>query len=350
MHKKTIAVIFGGYSSEYLVSLQSAYSIISNIDPREYSTVLIGITRDGTWLRYTGKIENIKEDTWHMDLNECTPILISPDRNSHGLLEIRRKGNRYVRIDGVFPVLHGKNGEDGTVQGMIELAGIPLIGCGTLCSALCMDKDRAHRIVESVGIDVPKAIVITNSFSNDLLYDRTKDLRYPLFVKPVKAGSSYGITKVYDQSDLSIAMELAFEHDNEVIIEENIEGFEVGCAILGNQELIIGEVDEIELTDGFFDYTEKYSLKSSKIHMPARVDTETADRIKQTAAIIYKTLGCKGLARVDMFLTPDKKIVFNEVNTLPGFTSHSRYPNMMKGIGLSFEELISKVIELGIKE
>lgn len=349
MKNKTIAIIFGGCSSEYSVSLQSAYTIISNIDSKTYKTVLIGITKDGSWYRYTGEIDKIKDDTWYKEEKTCIPTTISPDRRIQGIIEFRKDGIKATKLDAAFPVLHGKNGEDGTVQGLIELAGIPLIGCGTLSSALCMDKYRAHKLVSGVGIHVPKSIVLTQNYEEDILFEKTKDLQYPLFVKPVKAGSSFGITKIYKKNDLPEAVKLAFSHDDEVIIEENVEGFEVGCAILGNEELIIGEVDEIELTEGFFDYTEKYTLKSSKIHMPARIAKETADNIKEAAITIYKTLGCKGLARVDMFLTPDNKIVFNEVNTMPGFTEHSRYPNMIKGIGLSFGELITKIIELGIK-
>jgi len=349
MKKKKVAIIFGGCSSEYQVSLQSAYAIISNIDTRCYETVLIGINREGSWFRYYGTIDNIINDTWDTDERVCIPVIISPNRNLHGIIELRKEGINYVGIDAAFPVLHGKNGEDGTVQGLIELAAIPLIGCGTLCSALCMDKDRAHKLVQAEGIIVPKSIVISKQYDNVILFDKTKELNYPLFVKPVKAGSSCGITKVNEKNDLYDAVKLAFSYDNEVIIEENIEGFEVGCAIFGNHELIVGEVDEIELTEGFFDYTEKYTLKSSKIHMPARIDKQTADRIKQTSAVIYRVLGCKGFARVDMFLTPDYRIVFNEVNTIPGFTSHSRYPNMMKGIGLPFKELLSRLIDLGMK-
>ncbi len=349
MKKKRIAIIFGGCSSEYSVSLQSAYSIISNIDTRCYEPILMGISREGSWFRYFGPLDKIQEDTWHIEEKDCIPVILSPDRRIHGMVELRREGIRYERIDAAFPVMHGKNGEDGTVQGLIELAGIPLIGCGTLSSALCMDKDRAHRLVAAADICIPNSVVIKNKLTTMLLYEKTKDLKYPLFVKPIKAGSSFGITKVYEREDLVEAVKLAFEHDNEVIIEENIEGFEVGCAILGNQELIIGEVDEIELSEGFFDFKEKYTLESSRIHMPARIDDTTARRIKQTAAVIYRTLGCKGFARVDMFLTPDKRIVFNEVNTIPGFTSHSRYPNMMNGIGLPFQELITKLIEMGLR-
>jgi D-alanine---D-serine ligase len=350
MRKKKIAIIFGGYSSEYPVSLQSAYAIILGMDTRRFETILIGITKEGSWFRYHGTIDHIQDDTWHLDEDECIPVIISPDRNLRKMIELRKEGNKYVEIDAAFPVLHGKNGEDGTVQGLIELAGIPLIGCGTLCSALCMDKNRAHRLVQAEGINIPKSIVLSKHYDNVILFDRTKELNYPLFVKPVKAGSSFGITKVYEKKDLYEAVKIAFAYDNEVIIEEGIEGFEVGCAILGNHELVVGEVDEIELTEGFFDYTEKYTLKSSQIHMPARIDQPTADRIKQTAKDIYKVLGCKGFARVDMFLSPDNRIVFNEVNTIPGFTSHSRYPNMMKGIGLPFGELLSRLIDLGIKE
>ena len=174
-------------------------------------------------------------------------------------------------------------------------------------------------------------------------------MSFPLFIKPVRAGSSFGITKVTENQELEAAIQLAFEHDTEVIVEENIDGFEVGCAILGIDELIVGRVDEIELSNGFFDYTEKYTLKSSKIYMPARIDAEAEKKIQKTAVTIYKTLGCSGFARVDMFYTPSKKIVFNEVNTIPGFTSHSRYPNMMKGIGLSFAEMLDKLIGLYVK-
>lgn len=348
MRRKKIAIIFGGCSSEYTVSLQSAHAVITNMDTRRYEPILIGIDPEGSWFRYYGDVDKIKDNTWLKD--KCVQVLMSPSRNVHGILEIRKKGVKYVKIDAAFPVLHGKNGEDGTVQGLIELAGIPLIGCGTLCSALCMDKDRAHRLVHEEGIQVPKAIVLSKYYDNVILKEKIKDLQYPLFVKPVKAGSSFGVSKVNDIEKLSEAIGLAFSYDNEVIIEENIEGFEVGCAILGNDELVIGEVDEIELSEGFFDYTEKYSLQSTRIHVPARIDEETRKRIKETAAVIYKTLGCKGFARVDMFLTPDKRIVFNEVNTIPGFTTHSRYPNMMKEIGLPFQELISQLIELGIRK
>lgn len=245
-------------------------------------------------------------------------------------------------------MLHGKNGEDGTVQGLIQMAGIPLIGCDALSSALCMDKYRAHRLVSHGGINVPRSVVIKNEREKEEVISLIKDLEFPLFVKPVKAGSSMGISKIYDMEEVYPAVIKAFSHDDEVIIEENIEGFEVGCAVLGNDELVVGRVDEIELADGFFDYNEKYNLDTSKIHMPARINQGLEEKVKEVGKRIYKILGCQGFARVDMFLTPDEDIVFNEVNTIPGFTPHSRYPNMMKGISLSFEEIIDHLILLGV--
>lgn len=349
MKLKNIAIIFGGCSSEYPVSLQSASAIMDNLDEKCYHKILIGITREGAWFRYYGETQHIKNDTWHMQKDQCVPVMISPDRKAHGIIEIQNKNLKVTRLDAAFPVLHGKNGEDGTVQGLLELAGIPVIGCGTLSSALCMDKDRAHKLVSLAGVPVPESLVLSEILPEKELLLRIASLQYPVFVKPVKAGSSFGITKVKQPEEIYEAVKLAFEHDNEVIIEENVEGFEVGCAVLGNKELTLGEVDEIELTEGFFDYTEKYTLKSSKIHMPARIEDGVAARIKETAATIYKTLGCKGFARVDMFLTPEGNIVFNEVNTIPGFTSHSRYPNMMKGIGLSYGEVLDELIKLGLE-
>ena len=346
MKKKNIAIVFGGHSTEYEVSLQSAYAVLSNLDTIKYIIIPIGISKNGDWFRYYGSYENIREGTWIEDDANLTSIAISQNRSISGMIEFTPNGNKVTKLDASFPVLHGKNGEDGTVQGLFELAGIPLVGCNTLCSALCMDKSKAHILVQSVGISVTKSIVVKQPINENSTDVITNNLTYPLFVKPVRAGSSFGITKIYKKEELFSAVMLAFEHDSEVIIEENVEGFEVGCAVLGNSDLIVGRIDEIELTNGFFDYTEKYTLKSSKIHMPARIDEQTEKKIKETACVIYKALGCSGFARVDMFLTPNNDIVFNEVNTIPGFTSHSRYPNMMKGIGLSFEDILDRLIDL----
>jgi len=345
MKRKTIAVLFGGCSTEYEVSLQSASSVIRNLSPQKYDIVLLGITRQGEWKKYTGPVERIQDNTW-MSHPSCIPAVISPDRNTHGILALENGQAMAIHIDVAFPVLHGKNGEDGKLQGLLEMAGIPCVGCGTLSSAICMDKDIAHKLVQLSGVKTPPSVVLYPGWSNDELLEITGRLSYPLFVKPVGAGSSFGITKVSSPNGLAAAVDAAFQHDRKVVIEQAVKGFEVGCAVLGNNELTIGEVDEIELADGFFDYTEKYTLKTSKIHMPARIDQDTASRIKQTAATIYTALDCRGFARVDMFLTPEKEIIFNEVNTIPGFTSHSRYPNMLGGIGMTFEEIVDALIRL----
>lgn len=345
MKKRKIAVLFGGCSTEYEVSLQSAYSIIKSMKEELYDKILIGITREGEWYRFRGDLKKIKEDTWSMD-DSCIPAVISPSRKLHGVIEFYPSRTEYISIDGAFPVLHGKNGEDGTVQGLLKLAGIPIVGCEVLSSAVCMDKDIAHIVARSAGIKTPASVVIKKDKSDKEIEELSEVIGFPLFVKPANAGSSFGITKVVKREELIKAVEEAFSHDDKVILEENIDGFEVGCAVLGKDDkLIIGEVDEIELTNGFFDYTEKYNLVTSKIHMPARISEEAAAKIKNTALSLYSALCCTGFARVDMFLTAEGDIVFNEINTIPGFTDHSRYPNMMKGIGMSFEEIIDKLID-----
>ena len=343
MDKRTIAVIFGGCSPEYPVSLESSHSVIVNLDREKYDVIMLGITKGGEWYRFYGDVSALEDDSWRS--GKCVPAVISADREVHGIIEFGEDGVRATRIDAAFPVMHGKNGEDGTIQGLCELAGIPVIGCGTLCSAICMDKDRAHKLAELAGADVPAAIVLTGMPDADDIEARVAALGYPVFVKPVRAGSSFGITKVSSPAALMDAVRFAFQFDREVIIEEAITGFEVGCAVMGNDELVIGRVDEIEIYGDIFDYEEKYTLKTAKIHMPARISEETEKRSQATAGKIYRALDCRVMARVDMFLTPDGRIVFNEVNTIPGFTPHSRFPNMMKGIGLDFPALLDALVD-----
>ncbi len=341
--KKKIVVLFGGESSEYSVSLQSASAVIRAIDTEKYEPVLIGITKKGQWFHFRGEVEQIENDTWQQ--GDITTAFLLPDSSIHGFMEVKDQSVSTHRVDAAFPVLHGKNGEDGTIQGLLQLAGIPCIGCGILSSALCMDKDLAHKIAASIGVKVPRSIKINRIGTKDQIKEWVKSLSYPLFVKPVHAGSSFGITRIEEETDLLKAVAYAFAYDTEVVLEEAVDGFEVGCAIMGKEKLIVGEIDEIELSSGFFDFTEKYTLKTSKIHMPARITEEMAKRIKETACQIYRTFGCSGFARVDLFLSKKDEIYFNEINTIPGFTSHSRFPNMMKGIGYSFEKLVMELIE-----
>ncbi len=345
--KKTVAILFGGCSSEYDVSLVSATSVIKNIKKDKYNLLMIGITRDGGLYLYNGDVNNIEKDEW-LNEKDTKRITISTNRSDHGIIVLET--NEIIQIDVAFPVLHGQNGEDGRLQGLLEFAGIKYVGCDMTSSAICMDKYLAHEIVSSNGYLSPISYLFNEKDSYEMIKSKIRNLHFPLFVKPLKAGSSFGITKIKTISKLKEALKEAFRYDNKVIIEENVDGFEVGCAVLGTDKLIIGEVDEIELEDGFFDYFEKYNLKTSKIHLPARISIEERERIKDTALDIYKILGCSDFARVDMFYTKDKKLVFNEVNTIPGCTSHSRYPSMLKEIGIPFEEVIERLIELGLEK
>ena len=293
--KLKIAVLFGGCSPEYGVSLQSAAAVLRHMDREKYEPVMVGISQVGDWFLYTGPVGRIEDGSWNSE-ETCARAALSPSRSRSALLVFEERTIRRISLDAAFPVLHGQNGEDGTVQGLFELAGIPLVGCGVLSSALCMDKDRAHK-----------------------------------------------------RGQLPAALELAFAYDDHVILEEAIPGFEVGCAVMGNETLTVGEPDEIDLQGDFFDYQEKYTLKTSAIHVPARITPAERRRIQENAKTVYRALDCRGFARVDQFLTPEGRLVFNEVNTLPGFTAHSRYPNMMKAAGLSFEQVISALIELAVR-
>ncbi|MEA4846783.1 MAG: D-alanine--D-serine ligase VanG [Clostridiaceae bacterium] len=347
MNKLKIAVLFGGCSTEYDISLQSAYSVITHLDRSKYSPVLLGITPSGEWFHFSGELVKIKENTWY-NPSDCVQAIISPSREVHGVLKFEAGEVRTIRLDAAMPVLHGKNGEDGTVQGLLELAGIPIVGCNSLCSALCMDKDKAHKIAHVAGVRIPRSFILGNEMDAGTVWKQVENIGYPLFIKPVRAGSSFGITKVLNRDELPAAVKLAFGHDDRVIIEENISGFEVSCAVLGNDKLIVGELGEIELADGFFDYKEKYTPETYSFHVPARISAQKAEEIKDTARRIYRALGCTGFARVDMFLTPSGEIIFNEVNTIPGFTTHSHYPHMLEAAGMTFEQVINTAIGLAV--
>ncbi|HIU12853.1 MAG TPA: D-alanine--D-alanine ligase [Candidatus Fimiplasma intestinipullorum] len=332
--KKRIVILFGGQSSEYAVSLESAASVIEHLDKQRYEPYLIGITTKGEWFKYEGTTKRIADDAWQQ--GKLTPVVLSPA----GLWENGKK----VHVDAILPIMHGKNGEDGSIQGLIQLSHLPLIGCDVTGSAICMDKHRAHQIVRADGIRVPNHIAL---FAGDPL---PENLNYPLFVKPNRGGSSLGMSYLLDASGLAQAVDKAFQYDEMVLLEEEVKGFEVGCAVMGCRQLVAGEVDEIEVGSGFFDYVEKYQLKTASIHVPARLAQNERQKIQQLAKRIYRLLGCRGFARVDLFVLENGELVFNEVNTIPGFTSHSRFPSMMKAIGYDMTELLTILIEEGIKD
>ncbi len=345
MNKKNVAVLFGGYSSEYSVSLLSVYSVLKNLDNDKYNPILIGITKEGDWFRYYGDIEKIPGDNWADDKSLLASVAVSPNRSAHGIIERSAAGVKETYIDCALPILHGKNGEDGTVQGVFELAGIPIAGCGSLGSCLCMNKHVAQRLAETVGVAVPKALLIYAGDSIVPAFAFAEEIGYPLFVKPVKAGSSYGVTRVTAADGLATAIEEALKYDDVIMVEEAVLGKEIACAVMGNRELIVGEVDEVELAGGFYDFEAKYFPKSTVIHVPARIDDSERERIKEIAAKLYKATGCNGFARVDLFYTDEGQVVFGEINTIPGFTEHSRFPAMMKAVGYSFSQVLDYFIE-----
>ncbi len=345
MDKKRVLIVFGGCSSEHEVSLQSAHAVLSHLDTEHFEVVPVGITAEGKWFYFAHGWQGLLNGGWETC---CVPCTLSLDRSRRGLLLLDGSG-QCLPLDAVFPILHGRNGEDGTIQGACELAGLPVIGCGTLSSALCMDKERAHRLVEAAGIRVPKSKVFASNAPRAEMEAAAKSIGFPLFAKPLRAGSSFGASRVECIQQLSGALDNASAFDNEMILEEAIPGFEVGCAVIGCGELTVGAIDEVELETGFFDYEEKYTLKSAKIHCPARISSHQAAQIQQAAKTVYRALNCRVMARVDLFLTPEGEIVFNEVNTIPGFTAHSRFPTMMCAGGLTFSELITRLIELGVQ-
>lgn len=342
-------IIFGGCSGEYRVSLESARCVLESLDRGKYNPVAVGITRFGDWYYYFGCSDRITADSWCRH-EYALPALLSPNKSKKELVIFRDGKTESIKIDAVFPVLHGKNGEDGTVQGLTELSGIPLIGCNTLSSALCMDKDRAHRLVSAHGIPVPKSAVISEQAGEGELTALADNIGYPLYVKPVRAGSSLGVSRVSGREQLYEAAKTALLYDSEIILEESIEGVETGCAIIGKGDsLTIGEPDEIILENGFFDYLEKYTPKTSRVICPAGFSAKLKEKIKNTARAVYSILGCDSFARVDMFVTKEGRIYFNEVNTIPGFTAHSRFPVMMKEAGAGITQVLDMIIENSVR-
>lgn len=344
MSKLTIAVFFGGCSPEYSVSLQSASAVLEALSGEKYEPVPIGITREGRWYHYTGDTRAIREDRW-LEQGRCVPAILSPDRADRGLFLFENGGVRRLTLDAALPVMHGSFGEDGTIQGLIALSGIPLVGCGVLASALGMDKARAHDLVSRAGIETARSVVLEAGEEPEKALAFAQETGWPVFVKPARAGSSYGVSRAEGERELLPALEAAFRYDIRAIVEEAVPGFEVGCAVIGTRSLTAGAVDEVELTGGFLDYAEKYTPRTSVTHVPARLPWETAERIRETAKRIYRILDCSGFARVDMFLTPEGRVLFNEVNTIPGCTPHSRFPAMLAAAGLPLGEALDIIIK-----
>ena len=344
---KNLLVIFGGCSSEYEVSLRSSASVLRNIDRSKYNVNMLGITKDGSWYYYNGSIEDIESDAWFKGDN-ATPAVISPDKKDKALLIFKGDTVEKLPIDVIFPVLHGKNGEDGTIQGIFELAGIPYVGCGLLASAMCMDKAITNTLADEAGIAGAKWAAFTRSeyYSGNVdLKPIIEKLSFPIFVKPANAGSSVGITKAHDEEELKKAIDIAFDNDYKAVLEETLVGREVECAVMGNENPIASCIGEILPTAEFYDYEAKYIDNSTGLAIPADLPEELSEKLRSEAIRAYKALGCEGCSRVDFFLAEDGTCYLNEINTLPGFTSISMFPKLFGQVGIPYSELIDKLIE-----
>ena len=351
MTKKSVVVLFGGVSSEHEVSLLSATSVFRNLDKERYDVLPVGITKAGRWFYYTGDIARVKDGSW--ETANCTPAAFCPGSGMDGLVLFASDGVRNIPVDVVFPVLHGKNGEDGTVQGLLDLTGIPYVGCGVLGSAVCMDKIIANCVMDACGI--PRCAWDFMDRTELPAFDAVEarvaaKLRYPIFVKPANAGSSVGISKARDKAQLRAAVELALRHDDRIVFERFVDGQEVECAVRGNDDVTGTHPGEILASKEFYDYEDKYLAGTSRVAIPAQLAPEKLDAVRDIAVRAYRALCCKGLARVDFFVeraTGD--ILLNEINTLPGFTDISMYPKLMMDAGDSYAALLDSLIALAFQ-
>jgi D-alanine--(R)-lactate ligase len=341
MDRVRLGLLFGGRSEEHPISVKSAQEVARHLDPARYEPFFVGITTSGEWKLCDGPSAG-----WENGASRS--VVLSPDRAVHGLLVAEDARWKAVRLDVVLPVLHGKLGEDGAMQGLLELAGIPYAGCDVQSSALCMDKSLAYTVVSAAGIATPRFRVLGADEEVD-----PDQLAYPVFVKPARSGSSFGVSKAAGADELPGALEAARRYDAKVLIEEAVVGSEVGCAILGDGgDLLAGEVDQITLSHGFFRIHQEEAPErgsdNSTVTVPAAISEAARTRVQETAKAVYRALGCSGLARVDMFLKDDGQVVLNEVNTLPGMTSYSRYPRMMRAAGLSLGDVVDRLVALAL--
>ncbi len=338
MEKLKVTVVFGGRSGEHEVSLVSASSVIKALDQTKYNIFEIGITREGQWLSGPNCLENFKKGNYE----DLSPVNFDTDPKSKHKPDI------------AFPVLHGPFGEDGTIQGLFEMLKIPYVGCGVLASSTAMDKLQCKAIWDAAGLPiVPYLGLNRKAWLNDpstILKDIEENIKFPCFVKPANMGSSVGITKVKTASALKDAIDLAAKYDRRILVEKGINAREIESAILGNNDVIASPLGEIIVGGEFYDFNDKYVDGVSMTEVPAQLDDDLADKIRETSIKAYKLLDCSGLARVDSFIDRDTgEVYLNEINTMPGFTSISMYPKMMAAYGMNYEELVDKLIELGIE-
>lgn len=349
-----VVLLFGGLSSEHEVSRVSVGNFVANIDRSKYDVLTVGITKEGRWLYTEASAAQMADGSWE-EMPGNMPCIISPDRADHGMILFTPFGQvEKLHVDVVIPVLHGLWGEDGTVQGLLELAGIPYVGCGVLASAACMDKAVANALFEANGIPHTKWLAANRwEIETDLegVCDGVEaKLGWPVFVKPANAGSSVGISKAGSREELKTAIALALENDRKIVFEAFVDGQEVECAVIGSDPAVATRPGEILAGDEFYTYDDKYKNGVSQTVIPAHLPEEKLDEVKTYAALAYTALGCEGLARCDFFVERGTgRVLINEINTFPGFTAISMYPKLMEHEGLPVPALIDRLIGLALE-
>lgn len=353
MHKLNVCVLFGGISPEHEVSLRSAESVLQNLDPEKYNIIPVGITKDGDWVRYGGTDYSLLPTGQWLTYPENRRATISPIRGQ-GLLCFEGDCVMREMIDVVFPVLHGENGEDGAMQGLLQMAGIPYVGPHVAESAVAMDKTLTKLVADNAGVPQAAWLLIRSSELKNRMEAILEQIEgrfaYPVFVKPAGTGSSVGVSKALDRTQLEEALTKAGVYDEKILVEEFIHGREVEVAVMGNSSPVASVCGEIDSGAEFYDYDAKYITDTSVAYIPARIDEEVAEQVREQAVKVYSAIGCKGLSRVDFFVTyEDNRIVFNEINTLPGFTSISMYPKLFAASGIPYGELLDELLKLAME-
>ena len=348
---KNVGILFGGKSAEHEISLLSAKNIYDAIDRTRYTPVLIGIDKKGRWLLNDASNFLLNaDDASSVRLNpDGETVALRPDSNSFIRARENHRAAGDINLDVVFPILHGPFGEDGTIQGFLKLADIPFVGAGVLGSAAGMDKDVMKRLMRDGGVPIGKFLTVKSHEKMPSFSEIEAETGSPFFIKPANMGSSVGISKVHNETELSAALNEAFLYYTKIIIEEFIPGREIECAVLGNEEPAASLPGEVITTHDFYSYDAKYiDEKGAALVVPAKLDEQTVRRIQETAVKVFKLLCCEGLSRVDFFLKENGGIIVNEINSMPGFTRISMYPKMWEASGISYTELITRLIELAI--
>ena len=353
MKKLSVCVLFGGVSPEHEVSLRSAESVLNHIDHSKYNVFPVGITKDGDWVYYTGKDYSLLPTGEWKNHPDNRRAAISPLRGQ-GLLCFEGDCVVRERIDVVFPVLHGENGEDGTIQGLLQLAGIPYVGPHVAASAVAMDKTLTKLVADQAGIPQADWLLVRReemeSRMESILDQLEEKFAYPMFVKPAGTGSSVGVSKAADRQALEQGLRAAAVYDQKVLVEEFIRGKEIEVAVMGNDNPVASVCGEIDSGAEFYDYDAKYITDTSVAYIPARISEEAAEQVRELAVRVYQAIGCQGLSRVDFFVTEDGRAVFNEINTIPGFTSISMYPKLFAASGIPYSQLIDELIDLAMED